>query len=353
MKKRLFLILIPVLLIGAGVWGCSKKPKGQLCSGSIITVAGKGSEGFSGDGGPATLAELNYPCDVVLDSSSNLYVFDQGNDRFRKVDFHGIISTVAGNGEKGYRGDGGKAISAEFSDPTGFALDRFGNIFIADTGNDRIRKVTLNDSNITTVAGGGLSNSYTGLAKKAFLGMPNGIALDSKGNLFIADNAFMGVLKVDTKGYMTRIAGNGKPTNAISTPVSGPATLVALINPSDVAIDSQDNLYILDGEARILKVDTGGSISTVASTDLNFPTSLTLDASGNIYLACPKANRILKVDTNGNMTTVAGTGTSGYSGDGGSASSTKLSQPNGVAVDASGNIFIADSGNNRILEILH
>ena len=220
----------------------------------IKTVAGNGTYGYSGDGGIADSAKLNSPFGVAVDASGNLFIADEYNKVIRKVSTNGIITTVAGNGTYGYSGDGGSATSAKLNYPTGVAVDASGNLFIADEENHRIRKVSTSGV-ITTVAGNG------------------------------------------TKGY------NGD-----------------------------------------------GGIAD--SAELYYPTGVAVDASGNLFIADYNNHRILKVSTNGITTTVAGNGTPGYSGDGGSADSAELYYPSGVAVDASGNLFIADLNNNRIREVI-
>ncbi|MEI6821811.1 MAG: T9SS type A sorting domain-containing protein, partial [Bacteroidota bacterium] len=341
-------------------------------TGIITTVAGNGiTYGYSGDGGAATSAELSYPQGVALDASGNIYIADQNNQRVRKVTAStGIISTVAGNGTTGFTGDGGAATSAELYYPTGVALDASGNIYIADIFNQRIRKVTASTGIITTVAGNGTSGfaGDGGAATSAELYYPTGVALDASGNIYIADYGNNRIRKVTAStGIITTVAGNG--TSGFAGDESA-ATSAELYNPTRVAIDASGNIYIADYlNQRIRKVTAStGIITTVAgngttgftgdggaatSAELYYPTGVALDASGNIYIADQSNQRVRKVTAStGIITTVAGNGTAGFAGDGGAASSAEISSPMGVALDASGNIYIADYGNHRIREVL-
>ena len=245
---------------------------------------------------------MNVPIGVAVDSAGNLYIADSDNNRIRKVS-NGVIATVAGNGTPAFSGDNGPATSAQLSAPIGVAVDSAGNLYIADSSNDRIRKVT--NGVITTVAGNGTLgfSGDNGPAISATLNAPNGVAVDSAGNLYINDCGNYRIRKV-TNGVITTVAGNG--TLGFSGD-NGPATSAQLNSPSGVAVDSAGNLYIAD--------------------------------FGN--------NRIRKV-SNGVIATVAGNGTQGFSGDNGPATSAELSYPEGVAVDSAGNLYIADTDNYRI-----
>jgi sugar lactone lactonase YvrE len=333
---------------------------------TIKTVAGNGNYGYSGDGGSATATALNYPSGVAVDASGNLFIADYHNNRIRKVSTSGVITTVAGNGTFGYIGDGGSATSAELNYPYGMAVDASGNLFIADTDNSRIRKVSTSGI-ITTVAGNGnyWYSGDGGSAIYAELNQPSGVAVDDSGNLFIADQRNNVIRKVSTSGIITTVAGNG--TYGYSGD-GGSADSAELAEPSGVVVvDASGNLFIADnGNVRIRKVSTSGIITTVAgngtggysgdggsadSAELGGPASVAVDASGNLFIADEGTNVIRKVSTTGIITTVAGNGTFGFSGDGGSAASAELYGPSGVAVDASGNLFIADYNNSRIREV--
>ena len=279
-------------------------------SGVITTVAGTGTYGYSGDGGEATAARLRSPSGVALDALGNLYIVDTDNQRIRKVDTSGVITTVAGTGTDGYSGDGAAATAARLNSPSGVALDGAGNLYIADTNNDRIRKVD-SSGNISTVAGTG-TYGYSGdggEATAARLRSPSGVALDALGNLYIADKSNHCIRKVDSSGNISTVAGNG--TGSFGGDGAA-ATSAALWNPWDVAVDWAGNLYIADrGNQRIRKVDSAGVI-----------------------------------------TTVAGTGTGSFGGDGSAATAAQLNGPEDIALDALGNLYIADTGNGRIRKVV-
>ncbi len=334
-------------------------------NGTITTVAGNDTVGFSGDDQGGTSAQLSYPKGVAVDGSGNLFVADSGNRRIRKVSTSGIITTVAGNGAIGYSGDGAAAASAQLSGPAGIAVDGPGNIFIADAGNNRIRKVARSEI-ITTVAGTGADafSGDGGTAASAQLGFPNGVAVDGSGNLFIADFDNNRIRKVSTSGIITTAAGNGL-YGFLGDGLT--ATSAQLGNPEGVAVDGSGNLFIADtGNSRIRKVSTSGIITTAAgnglygfsgdggtaaSAQLAFPSGVAVDGSGNLFIADKRNHRIRKISTSGIITTVAGNGAIGYFGDGGTATSAQLNYPTGVAVDGSGNLFIADTSNHRIRKV--
>jgi len=338
---------------------------GHAAPGVISTVAGNGTAAYSGDGGLATSASLNSPNGVAVDSTGNIYMADFANSRIRKVDTNGVITTVAGNGTPAYSGDGGLATSASLNFPIGVAVDSSANIYIVDLGNSRIRKVDTNGV-ITTVAGNG-TPAYSGdggPATSASLFNPYGVAVDSLGNIYIADFTYSRIRKVDTNGVITTIAGNGTPAYSGD---GGLAASASLSGPRDVAVDSTGNSYIADSSNhRIRKVDTNGVITTVAgngtpayngdgglatSASLYFPYGVAIDSLGNIYIADSGNHRIRQVDINGVITTIAGNGMPGYSSDTAAATSAMLNNPRRVAVDSLGNIYIADSSNNRIRKV--
>ena len=333
-------------------------------AGTITTVAGTGSYGFSGDGGQATAAQLFFPESVAVDGSGNLYIVDTSNRRIRKVDTAGTITTFAGTGTNGFSGDGGQATAAQLNRPRGAAADGSGNLYIADQYNRRIRKVDTAGT-ITTFVGVGTGGfgGDGGPATGALLYFPR-VTVDGSGNLYIADASNHRVRKVDTAGTITTVAGTG--TSGTSGD-GGPATEAQLNLPSGVAVDGSGNLYIADtSNHRIRKVDSSGIITTFAGTgtagfsgddgsataaQLSSPRGVAVDGSGNLYIADNSNHRIRKVDTAGMITTVAGTGTAGFSGDGGSATAAQLNSPISVAVDGSGNVFITDSNNHRVRKV--
>ena len=338
-------------------------------SGQLTIVAGNGAFGFSGDNGPASLASLRNPFGVALDGSGNLFIADLNNRRIRRVDAAtGAITTVAGNGNFGFSGDNGPATGATLNFPTGVAVDGSGNVFIADMNNQRIRRVDAASGIITTVAGNGVCcfAGDHGPATEASLGNPSGVVLDGNGNLFIADQLNHRIRRVDAAtGTITTVAGNG---DFGFSGDKGPATAAMLASPNGVALDGSGNLFIADlDNNRIRHVDAvTGVITTVAgngnsgfngdngratSSSLNLPAGVAVDGSGNLFLADQLNRRIRRVDSRNRITTAAGNGLCCFSGDSGPAANAALNNPNGVALDGSGNLFLADLNNQRIRRV--
>jgi len=344
---------------------------------TIITVAGGVPFGTGcaqevdllGDGCPATSAGIG-PAGIAADSAGNLYISDSGDNVIRKVSTNGIITAIAGNVNNidgGYSGDGGPAAGAELLNPKGLALDAAGNLYIADSGNDRIRKIATNGI-ITTVAGGGTGCAQqTNLegdgcpATSAKLFTPSAVALDATGNIYIADTFFQRIRKVALSGTITTVAGNGAYTLlASSLGDGGPAISATLNFPTGVAVDSSGNIYIGDTfNNRIRKVTVGGIINTIAGTGsgsysgdggpaasagLSSPNGIAVDAGGNLYIADTGDQRIRAVTASGTITTIAGDGDIGGTGDGGPATSATLNGPVAVALGNGGDIFVSDTG---------
>jgi len=328
----------------------------------IYTIAGNGTAGFSGDGIAATSSSLNQPFGVAVDTLGNVYIADRANNRVRKVDAAGIVTTIAGNGAGGYSGDDRAATAASIFDITGVATDGAGNVYIADKSNNRIRKVDKWGI-ISTIAGTGVAGYNTdGLpATNAQLNNPRGVATDRYGNVYIADQANGRVRKIDTSGYIHTIAGDGIPG---FNGDGGPATLARLQNPYVIAVDDIGNIYVSDVDnERIRLIDTSGIISTYAGNgiagyggdggpatgaSLDEPIGVAADKYGTIYIADGWNNRVRAVNAEGVISTVAGTGTAGFLGDGGPALSAECDHPYGVAVSSAGLIYFSDNGNNRV-----
>jgi uncharacterized protein (TIGR03437 family) len=341
----------------------------QTTSYTISTYAGWGLPGFFGDGlaANADTVELNTPIAVALDSSGNLYIADSANQRIRKVTKStGKISTIAGNGTVLYSGDGGAATSASFNTPYGVAVDSSGNIYISDLLNHAVRKVNTSGT-ISTIAGTGIFgfSGDGGPGTTAQLNRPFGLALDSAGNLFIADSNNYCVRKLDTNGNMSTVAGVA--TNLGFSGDGGPATSAKMNAPYGIAVDKAGNLYIADaGNNRIRKV-SNGIITTIAGTgtkgftgdgglgtkaQLNNPYGVSVDTAGNVFISDYGNVRIRLLSSNGVINTLAGFA-AGYGGDGGAAINATLSFPTGTVSDPStGDVYIADSGNNVVRQMV-
>src|ERR1035441_8968690 len=309
---------------------------------SITTVAGGGNPHYlagTGDGGQATVAGLGNPCyDVALDGAGNLYIV--AGSLIRKVTPAGIISTVAGGGSS--VGDYVPATQADLS-PTAIAVDTAGNLFIADSvfGTSRIRKVDSTGS-ITTVAGGtqccALGNG--GSALNAYIAIPWGLTVDSSGNLYIAqvdDSNNNLIRKVSTSGTISTVAGGGT-----STGDGGPATSASLARPLGVAVDASGNLYITEANGnRVREVSKSGTITTVAQ--ITNPWHVAVDAAGNLYVTQSSGAAVRSITPAGTARPIAGTGTHGFSGDGGPATNAMLDRPAGIALGSKGTIYVADA----------
>ena len=319
-------------------------------AGIIESIAGTGEFGWDGDGGPATSATLTAMSGLAADQNGNLYIADTWADRIRKIDSDGTISAVAGTGEEGRSGDGGPAIEARLQRPHGVVLDGTGNIYIADTDNHLVRRVDASGT-ITTVAGTG-DAGYAGdggPATEAQLHEPRALAIDLAGNVFIAESRNRTVRKVDPAGIITTVAGTGPRGRGR---VTGIGTEVRMTRPEALAVGRFGDVYIADAWAgRILRLDTEGMVTVVVGLgqrEFFSPRDVAVDAKGNAYVVFASTHSVVKVDASGSVTPFAGTGRFGFSGDGGPAAEARLAFPAGVATDDRGNVYIADTSNHRI-----
>ncbi len=336
----------------------------KIVNGVITTVAGYGAPGYGGDGGSATRARLLVPTSVAYDTNGNLFIADLGNNRVRRVSASGIITTVAGTGVKGFGGDGAPATKARLSYPTGVATDRFGNVFVSDFGNNRVRVVDKNGV-ITTIAGLGIPGfgGDGGDARRARLFGPWSVAVKDD-VLLVAEAVNNRVRAVTSDLKISTIAG----TNADGySGDGGRATNARLFRPTAITQNRNGSLYVADlGDNRIRVVGTSGIVSTIAGlkarastgdggparkAHLASPTGVALDRWGNVYIAEYSTHRVRRIDYRGIITTVAGTGIPGYSGDRGPARYARLSYPTSLTTDGSGNVYVADMGNHRIRRI--
>jgi sugar lactone lactonase YvrE len=323
----------------------------------IETDAGTGIAGYSGDGGLAGSAKLNEPTSVAFDNSGNMYISDWGNNVVRKVSAStGDISTFAGNGTAGFSGDGSAATGAELNGPNSVATDASGNVYIADAGNSRIRKVTVSTGYISTVAGDGSSadNGDGSAATSAAIGTPATVVLDGSSNIYLVDNTNKVIRKVTVStGDISTISTTG-------------------YTPQDVlALDASNNIYFSNASTYIYKrLASNGTISIVAgngtagytgdggsatSAEINAPVGVVFDSEGNMYISDIVDDVIRKVNTSGNISTIAGNGSVGSSGDGGLATSAEFYLPEGLAINptgCSGNLYVADAGNAKVRMVI-
>ncbi|MBN8701665.1 MAG: hypothetical protein J0M08_01240 [Bacteroidetes bacterium] len=336
----------------------------SFLNGVVTTIAGTEKGDYFGDGGPAKSAQFNQPYGIAFNSKGELFIADKDNNRIRKITTDQKIVTVAGTGHGGYSGDGGLAEKAEIWGPRAIAIDAQDNIYFADGSNHVVRKIDAKGI-ITTVAGSG-NRGYSGdggLSVKASLDVPVGIALDAVGNLYIAENVNNRVRKVDTQGVITTLAGDGEQSFAGD---GGPAAISRLFSPGGVATSTDGTIYIADSwNKRIRKIDKGGVITTYAGNPdtqkwghggnaidaaLANP-ELLLIYKNDIYFTAVGSHAIRKIDSNGIIHLVAGTAqdSSGYRD--GALEASLFNAPKGLAFDNAGNLFVADTYNNCIRKI--
>jgi sugar lactone lactonase YvrE len=353
---------------------------------TIRTIAGRGNidgrgpnagGGFSGDGGPATKADISTPSGLVVDPRGNVYIADRSNERVRKVSPNGTITTVVGNGRQDFSGDGGPATSAAVDRPEGIALDAQGNLYIADTGNARVRKVTPAGTISTFACTGHRRNGTNGssgdgaAATRAECG-PTHLAVSKQGEVYIIDAAAAGctVRKIDGTGIITTIAGTG--VRGFSGD-GGPAIKAQMNNVLGIAVDAQGNIYLADdGNRRIRKITRDGKIRTIAGNgkprgplgdggpatraQISNIWDVAVDARGNVYIADASNDRVRKVKPGGKISTVAGNTTGpisrgAFGGDGGPARLAALSAPDTLALDSQGSLYVGELGNSRVRKI--
>jgi sugar lactone lactonase YvrE len=334
--------------------------------GRLVNVVGTGFSGYSGDGGPATKAAMNIPAGLAFDRQGNLYIADRANHRVRKVDTKGIITTVAGNGTAGFSGDGGPATQASLNLPSGLAVDSKGNLYISDRSNNRVR--VMNSKGIIKTFAGNGKDGYHGdnmPALKATLDKPFGLALDKDNNLYIADRGNNRIRKVDGSGLISTVAGDG---GFYFIGDNGPAYRASIAGPTGVAVDDKGNIYIADrSNNRIRMVDKLGMIRTVMGTgqrdyngdselaretNLHLPFGVVLDKKGDLLVIDRSHYRIRKLIMKGNkVANLAGNGVKQFGGDGGPAQGANLEFPHGIDVDSKDNVIFADKAHFRIRKI--
>ena len=356
MKKTIYTLLVATLALTA------TSSRAQL----VETIAGQPLAGYSGDGGAATAAAIDGPIGITADGKGNIYFADFGNRVIRKIDASGIITTVAGKASGAFPGDGGPATEASIS-CTGVAVDASGTLYFADHGNSRVCKID-GAGILTTIAGDGTPGSTGdgGPATAARLGSPYDIDIDASGNIYIADRGYSKIRKVDVSGNISTIAGTG--TFGYSGD-GGAATAAEINGPISVAVDAAGNVYIADyGNHLVRKVNTAGIMSTFAGTGITGSLgdggpataaqlagvcNIKADGAGNIYMAEDATGSMVRVvNAAGIIDRYAGVpGMPGYTGDGGPALAAKFYNTRGVGIDPAGNVFICDAGNYRIRRV--
>ena len=356
---------------------------GQTKPGIMETFAGTGAEGFKGDGGPAKDALLNQPFHCELDGKGNLYIAEALNHCIRKVNLKtGIITTVAGNGKKGYSGDGGPATAATMNEPYAVVVDPQDNLYIVDRLNAVIRKVDGKTGLMSTVAGTGKKGygGDGGPGGQAMMKEPNDCILDGKGGLLIADVGDWRIRRLDLQsGVITTFAGVGRPANfkpkakskidRASVGDGGPAAKAITYGARAVCVDGMGNTYICEREgSSIRKVDAKGIITTIGGTGerggkgdggdaklaiFDGPKGIRCDKDGNIYVVDCENHSIRRIDAKTNIVTTVAGGQKGKGGDGGPAPQAGMDRPHGCIIDAQGNIYIADTNNHRVRKVIN
>jgi len=331
----------------------------------VATYAGTGRKGYSGDGGPATAAQLNNVFGIVRGPDGALYICDTDNHAVRRMDKDGTMSTVAGNGSKGYAGDGGPATKAQLNEPYEVRFDTAGDLYIVERLNHTVRKVAMKTGQISTIAGTGKAgySGDGGPATEATCNQPHSIQLDKAGNVFICDILNHRIRKVDAKsGIVTTFAGTGAKD---PTPDKAPFATVPLRGPRAIDFDSEGNMWLALREGNALyKLDlAAGTIHHIAGTGkkgftgnggpakdatLSGPKGVSIGPDGRVYIADTESHSIRVVDPkSGTIHLVCGTGQAGDGPDG-DAFKCKLARPHGVFVDADGAVYIGDSENHRV-----
>lgn len=329
----------------------------------ITTICGTGAASYGGDNTFATAAKLNNPSGVAVDDSGKIYIADKNNGRIRRINRAGIIVTMAGNGTPGFTGNNIPATNAAIA-PSGIAVDDSGNVYIAEANNNCVRRVSKTGI-ISMYAGNGTSGFMgdNGIATAAELANPVAVAVDAAHNLYISDQNNNRIRKVTPLGIITTVAGGGSGGMGDG----GPATAGTLSGPAGIALDKVGNLFIVDQTNNVIrKVNTSGVISTFAgsgavgfsgdggnalSARFNYPVNVAVDDSNFVYIVEGNNNVIRKVDAIGNINTVVGVNSPGFSGDGGPATAAKISNPAALAIDTAGQLFIADLANHRIRKV--
>jgi prepilin-type N-terminal cleavage/methylation domain-containing protein len=332
----------------------SPTPTSGVCGGSTVsTLAGTGAAGFVD--GPGTSAQFSYPDGVTTDSSGNVFVADFNNNSIRKVTPAGIVSTVAGSGTAGYVN--GNGASAQFNQPAAVAVDSSGNLYVADYVNNRIRKISPAGV-VSTLAGSGTAGYVDGTGASAQFNNPAGVAVDSSGTVYVGDTFNRRIRKITPAGVVSTFAGSG-----VAGYADGNGTSAQFFSTGHLALDSAGNVYLPDSSNnRIRKITPAGVVTTIAgsgtsgyvdgpaaSAQFKYPFGVAVDGAGNVFIADESSNRIRELSAAGVVSTIAGSGTAGFSD--GISTGAQFNAPLDIAVNSSGTLFVADYSNHRIRKI--
>ncbi|MET3495920.1 NHL repeat-containing protein [Variovorax boronicumulans] len=319
----------------------------------VTTFAGSGA--FGSIDGTGTAASFAYPAGVAADAGGNLYVADAFGHTIRKITPAGEVTTLAGSGAKGSAN--GNGIAASFAHPSGVAVDAHGNVYVADNNNHAIRKITP-AGEVSTLAGSGAEGSANGNGTAASFDHPHGVAVDAHGNVYVADRGNNAIRKISPAGEVTTLAGSGAPGSA-----DGTGTAASFNRPGAVAADANGNVYVADTGNRIVrKISPAGEVTTLAGSGVQGSTNgngaaasfdaltaIALDTSGNLYVGDENSNLIRMISPSGDVTTLAGSGAAGSTN--GSGTNASFSGPLGIAIDGNGNLYVADVNNNMIRKL--
>jgi sugar lactone lactonase YvrE len=321
-------------------------------AGAVTTFAGNATGGYADGVGAA--AQFSYPIGIASDAHGNIYVSDSFNNRIRKIASDGTVTTVAGNGTAGLTPEG-PAANAEFYGPQGLAVDGQGNIFVADFGNNVIRKISTTGT-VTTFAGNGIAGYVDGAATVAEFNGPAGLAFDKQGNLYVADNNNNMIRKITSAGVVSRVAGTKTPGYVNGTVNTTTGVYTSFRSPNGLVVDASGNIFVADlGNSAIRQITSAGVVTTIAggpgqTSLLGSPGALAMDASGNFFIT-DESGRVVELNSAKVLYPLAGTtNVAGFAD--GTGTAAKFNTPQGICVDASGNIFVADFNNNRIRKVV-
>ena len=350
--KHYVFFLLTFLTVKLILVSCQRELEFPPTQNNVATIAGNGIAGFAD--GKGSIAQFSLPEGIAIDGLGNIYIADFGNHRIRKLSLDGEVTTLAGNGTRGHTDGPGK--NAQFNYPQAVAADAVGNVYVADYGNNVIRRITSGGI-VSTFAGNGRAGFIDGAANLAQFNQPRGVAVDNNGTVFVVEGANNCVRMISSAGVVSTLAGTGTAGY-----IEGDGKIAQFKHPRGVTIDDAGNVYVADSEnQRIRKITPGRIVSTLAgngvagfadgmgiSAQFNFPRGVTTDNKGNIYVADTENHRIRKISANGMVSTLGGNGIAGFAD--GNDSLTLFNFPRGIAF-FNGNLYVADQENHRIRKL--